>query len=191
MIQIGKTLVSEDVLEKQFVCNISACKGECCVAGDAGAPVLEEEVKILNDIYPKIKHMLRPEGVKAIEEQGTCTLSDFEEYETALVHQKECAFVLISEDGVTTCGIEKAYNEGLIDFKKPVSCHLYPVRIQKYSTFSAVNYHAWDICDDACSLGKELQVPVYKFLKEALERRFGQKWYAELKQVAEVWSQQK
>jgi len=191
MIQIGKTLVSEDVLEKEFVCNISACKGECCVAGDAGAPVLESEITQLNEVYPKIKHLLRKEGVEAIEKQGTYTTSEFGDHETTLVNNKECAFVLFDDKGITSCGIEKAYNDGLVSFKKPISCHLYPVRIQDYAEFSAVNYSSWDICDDACTLGKTLQVPVYKFLKEALINRFGKHWYTELEKVAVEWSKTK
>jgi len=191
MFQIGKTIVSEEVLEKDFVCNISACKGECCVAGDAGAPVLDEEIKKLNEIYPKVKHLLRPEGVKAIEEQGTYTTSEFGEHETTLVNNKECAFVTFDENGITSCGIEQGYNKGLVDWKKPISCHLYPIRVQDYEEFSAVNYNTWDICDDACSLGKELQVPVYKFLKNALILKFGENWYLELEKVAKEWKRQK
>ncbi len=191
MFQIGKTIVSEEVLQKDFVCNISACKGECCVAGDAGAPVLEEEIVKLNNVYPKIKHLLRPEGIAAIEQQGTYTTNDFGEHETTLVNDKECAFVTFDSNGVTSCGIEQAYNQGLVDWKKPISCHLYPIRVQDYSEFSAVNYNQWDICDDACVLGKELQVPVYKFLKNALILKFGENWYLELERVAEEWRKQK
>ncbi|MDO6736981.1 DUF3109 family protein [Wenyingzhuangia sp. 2_MG-2023] len=191
MFQIGKTIVSEEVIENDFVCNISACKGECCVAGDAGAPVLDEEIEKLNSVYPKIKHLLRPEGVKAIEEQGTYTTSPFGEHETTLVNDKECAFVTSDEKGITSCGIEQAYNKGLVDWKKPISCHLYPIRVQDYTEFAAVNYNKWDICDDACTLGKELQVPVYKFLKNALILKFGENWYMELEKVAEEWKKQK
>lgn len=187
MFQIGKTIVSEEVLEKDFVCNISACKGECCVSGDAGAPVLEEETKNLNEVYPKIKHLLRPEGISAIEEQGTFTISEYGERETTLVNGKECAFVTFDHKGISSCGIEQAYNQGLVDWKKPISCHLYPIRVQDYAEFSAVNYNTWDICDDACVLGKELQVPVYKFLKNALILKFGNNWYLELEKVAEEW----
>ncbi len=190
MFQIGKTIVSEEVVEKDFVCNISACKGECCVAGDAGAPVLDEEISKLNEVYPKIKHLLRKEGIEAIEEQGTYTTSEFGEHETTLVNNKECAFVTFDDNGITSCGIEQAYNKGLVDWKKPISCHLYPIRVQDYSEFSAVNYNTWDICDAACTLGKELKVPVYKFLKNALILKFGENWYLELEKVAEEWKKQ-
>lgn len=191
MFQIGNTIVSEEVLEKDFVCNISACKGECCVAGDAGAPVLNKEREKLNEVYPKIKHLLRPEGIAAIDKYGTYTTSESGEHETTLVNDKECAFVTFDEKGITSCGIEQGYNKGLVDWKKPISCHLYPIRVQDYDEFSAVNYNTWDICDDACTLGKELQVPVYKFLKNALILKFGENWYMELEKVAEEWKKNK
>jgi hypothetical protein len=185
MFQLGKTIVSEDLIEKEFVCNLGACKGECCIAGEAGAPVTAEEVDILKDIYPKVKPFLRPEGVEAIEAQGTHVVSDLDELETPLVNGKECAYVTFSQNGIAGCGIEDAYNAGAIAWKKPISCHLYPVRVQDYSEFAAVNYHKWPICNDACSLGQELKVPVYKFVKEALIRKFGENWYAELEKVAQ------
>ena len=185
MFQLGKTIISEDILEKEFVCNLSACKGECCIAGDAGAPLLKEETKILEKIYSKIKPFLRSEGIASIEQQGTWVTSDFGELETPLVNDAECAYVIFDEKGTALCGIEEAYNQKIIDWKKPISCHLYPVRVQDYSEFSALNYHQWDICNSACSLGKELQVPIYIFLKEALIRRFGENWYQELTNIAE------
>ena len=185
MFQLGKTIVSEEIIEKDFVCNLSACKGTCCVEGAAGAPLEEDETKILEDIYDKVKPFLRPEGIKAIEEQGTWIKSDFGELETPLVNDAECAYVIFDEKQTALCAIEEAYNQDLVDWKKPISCHLYPIRVKDYSEFAAVNYNKWDICDDACSLGKELQVPVYKFVKEALIRKFGKHWYAELEKVAE------
>jgi hypothetical protein len=184
MFQLGKTIVSEIIIEKEFVCNLGACKGACCIEGDAGAPVTKEEVDILKDIYPKVKPYLRSEGIKVIEELGTHIITELSEIETPLVNGKECAYVTISETGITGCGIEEAYNDGKIGFKNPISCHLYPVRVQDYSEFAAVNYHKWPICDDACTLGKELKVPVYKFVKEALIRKFGENWYLELEKIA-------
>ena len=190
MFQLGKTIVSEDILEKEFVCNLSACKGACCVDGDAGAPLSEEETKILEDIFPKVKSYLRPEGIAAIEAQGAWVAGADGELETPLIDNKDCAYVIF--DGETAlCGIEQAYNEGVLDWKKPVSCHLYPIRVKDFSEFAAVNYDKWDICDDACALGKELEVPVYKFVKEALIRRFGPDWYSELELVATEWQKQK
>ena len=185
MFQVGKTLVSEDILEKEFVCNLSACKGSCCIEGEAGAPLLLEETSVLEDIYPMVKPFLRKEGIQAIESQGTWIKNDFGDIETPLVNNAECAYVTFNDKGYASCGIEDAYNQGVIPWKKPISCHLYPIRTRDYSEFSAVNYHKWEICDDACSLGKELQVPVYKFLKDALIRRFGENWYDALEKVAQ------
>ncbi len=184
MFQLGKTIVSEDIIDNDFVCNISACKGACCIDGDAGAPVEAQETEILQGIYPKVKPFLRPEGIAAIENQGVYTVSEDGEFETPLIDGKDCAYVIFDTNKVALCAIEEAYNQGEISWKKPVSCHLYPVRVQDYSEFSAVNYHKWQICDDACTLGKSLQVPIYKFVKEALIRKFGEDWYTELEQVA-------
>ncbi|AFL80492.1 Protein of unknown function (DUF3109) [Aequorivita sublithincola DSM 14238] len=184
MFQLGKTIVSEDLITKDFVCNLNACKGACCIEGEAGAPISKEEVAILKEIYPKVKPFLRPEGIAAIEKQGTHIETENNELETPLVEGKECAYVTFTDKGIASCGIEDAFNAGAIDFRKPISCHLYPVRVQDYSEFSAVNYHRWPICDDACTLGKELQVPVYKFTKAALIRKFGENWYAELEKIA-------
>lgn len=184
MFQLGKTIVSEDLIEKDFVCNLGACKGECCIAGEAGAPVSMEETKILENIYQKVKPFLRPEGIASIEAQGTYITTDLNELETPLVNGKECAYVTFNANGTAGCGIEDAYNAGAIDFRKPISCHLYPVRVQDYSEFAAVNYHKWPICNDACTLGASLKVPVYKFVKDALIRKFGEHWYAELEIVA-------
>jgi len=183
MFQLGKTIVSEEILERDFVCNLSACKGNCCIDGDAGAPLSAEETKIMEEIYPKVKPYLRPEGIAAIEAQGTWVKGEDGDFETTLIEGKDCAYVIF--DGATAlCGIEQAYNEGIVSWKKPVSCHLYPIRVKDFSEFTAVNYDKWDICNDACTLGKELQVPVYKFVKEALGRRFGEDWYLELEKVA-------
>ena len=185
MFQLGKTIVSEDIIEKDFVCNLSACKGACCIDGDAGAPLTEDETKILKDIYPKVKPFLREEGIQVIEEHGTHIITAFGDLETPLIEGADCAYVIYDDNKTALCGIEEAYNKGEISWKKPISCHLYPIRVKEYSEFSAVNYNRWDICDDACTLGKELQVPVYKFVKEALIRKFGANWYKELEQVAQ------
>ena len=127
---------------------------------------------------------MRKEGIEAIENQGTWITSDLGDLETPLVNGAECAYVTFDEKGTALCGIEEAYNKGVVDWKKPISCHLYPIRVKDYNEFSAVNYHKWQICDDACTLGKELQVPVYKFVKEALIRKFGECWYRELEEIA-------
>lgn len=185
MFQLGKTIVSEDLLEKDFVCNLAACKGACCIDGDAGAPLELQETKIMQDIYPKIKPFLRQEGIDAIEAQGKFITTEDGEFETPLIDGADCAYVIFDKKGTALCAFEEAYNQGETDWKKPVSCHLYPVRVKEYSEFSALNYHKWEICDAACTLGKELQVPVYKFVKQALIRKFGEDWYMELEKVAE------
>ena len=190
MIQIDDKLISEDLFSEEFVCNLAKCKGICCVDGDAGAPLDEDETKILDEIYPKIKSYLRPEGIQAIEEQGTYTL-DFEgDLVTPLVNNAECAYVIFDEKGYTKCAIEKAYEDGVIDWQKPISCHLYPIRITEYSNFSAINYHEWDICSDACTLGKELGVKVYQFLKKPLIRKYGEEFYQTLSKAAEEWEKE-
>ena len=190
MIQIDDKLISEDLFSEEFVCNLAKCKGICCVEGDAGAPLDEEETHILDEIYPKIKPYLRPEGIQAIEGQGTYTL-DFEgDLVTPLVNNAECAYVIFDEKGYTKCAIEKAYEDGVIDWQKPISCHLYPIRITEYSNFSAINYHEWDVCSDACTLGKELGVKVYQFLKKPLIRKYGEDFYQTLSEAAEEWEKE-
>jgi len=185
MFQLGKTIISEDIIEKDFVCNLNACKGACCIKGDAGAPLDKKEVELLDKIYPKIKPYLRKEGISAIEEQGASTIGEDGEFETPLINGEDCAYVIFDDKKVALCAIEEAYNQGDVSFKKPVSCHLYPIRIKDYSEFSAVNYHQWQVCNDACTLGKEMQIPVYKFVKQALIRKFGEGWYSELEEFAQ------
>lgn len=183
MIKIDDKLVADDIIENDFVCNLSACKGACCVKGDAGAPVEEPEEQILEEIYSEVKPYLRDEGINAIEEQGKTVRSSFDELETPLVNGEECAYVTFDERGTALCGIEKAYRDGKIDFKKPISCELYPIRLTKLTSVIALNYDRWDICDPACQLGDELQVPIYKFAREALARKFGEQWYQKLEKA--------
>jgi hypothetical protein len=187
MILIDDVLISDDVVEKQFVCNIKKCKGICCVEGDSGAPVEKSETKILKKIYPKIKKYLLPEGIKAIEEQGTFVDEpddEYTSYATPLIDGGACAYVNYEKDGTISCGIEKAWKDGVTDFQKPISCHLYPIRLKPMDTVTAMNYDVWDICSDACKLGKNLKVPVYVFLKEALIRKFGEEFYETLDHAA-------
>lgn len=191
MIQIDDKLISEDIFSEEFVCNLSKCKGACCVEGDVGAPLDKEETKILEDIYAKIKPYLTAEGIKAIEEQGTWTTDPHDgDYVTPMVEDRECVYVTYDEKGITKCGIEKAFEDGAVDWQKPISCHLYPIRVSEYSSFSALNYHEWPICHDACILGKELQVPVYKFLKTPLIRKYGEDFYTVLSEAAEEWKKE-
>ncbi|MCO6499907.1 MAG: DUF3109 family protein [Vicingus serpentipes] len=182
MIQIGETVVSELLLEKNFVCNLNACKGACCVEGDAGAPLEENELEELEKAYPIVKEYLSEKSIAALEED-LYTLDNDGEYVTQLVDNKECAFVMFDEKNIAKCSIEQAYLDKKISFKKPISCHLFPVRLSKLKHYTAVNYAYWSICDDACKLGDELKVKTYQFLKEPLIRRFGKKWFEELELV--------
>lgn len=178
-------MVSDDIREKEFVCNLEKCKGACCVEGDYGAPLEEDELEVLKKIYPKIKSYLTQDGIKAIEEQGTHVIDPDGDYSTPTIGGRECAYAHYDAKGILKCGIEEAYKDGKIKYKKPISCHLYPIRITKKKDFEAVNYHKWNICSPACALGKELQVPLYKFLKDPLIRKYGKSWYNELVSVIE------
>jgi len=182
MIQIGDTVISELLLDNKFICNLEACKGACCIEGDAGAPLDEDELQELVDVFEHVKPYLSEKAIAALEED-LYTIDSDGDYVTQLVDGKECAFVSFKEDGTTQCSIEQAHKDGETDFKKPISCHLFPVRLNKYKDFTAVNYAYWDICDDACILGEKLGVPTYKFLKEPLIRKFGEDWFKELELV--------
>lgn len=185
MIAIKDKLVSRDLVEKEFVCNLKKCKGMCCVLGDEGATVEEDEAKIMEEIYEKVKPYLTEKGISEIEANGKVVKDKKGIWATPLVEGKECAYVAFDDQGVALCGIEMAHRDGKIDFKKPVSCHLYPVRVKRYEMYEAVNYEKWDICSPACSLGKELGVPVYQFLKEPLIRKYGEEFYEELDRTAQ------
>ncbi len=179
MIQIDKTIVSFEVLKKKFECNLSKCKGACCILGDSGAPLEESETEILDKIFTKIKPYLRKEGIESIEKQGTWVIDSDGDMVTPLIEGKECAYVVFDGD-IALCGIEKAWFDKKIKFRKPISCHLYPVRVKKYAEFDAVNYNEWDICKDAVIQGEKNNSELYLYLKEPLVRKFGKKWYEEL-----------
>ena len=185
MLEIEGKLISEDVLEKGFICDLSKCKGACCVEGDAGAPITQEEEielkKILNDVKP----YMNEEGIKAIEANGVAVLDAENDLTTTLVNNKECAFSF-KEKGIVKCSIERAHNDGKISFKKPISCHLFPIRTTTYKDFEAINYEQIKICKSACACGSKLKVPLYIFLKEPLIRKYGKDWYDELIKVASL-----
>lgn len=185
-----KILVSLDVIEEQFLCNLNACKGACCWEGDSGAPLEAEELTILDKIYDTIKPYLRQEGIKAIEEQGKYVFIEqgaYTEFATPLVDNAACAYMTIDKKGIAKCGIEQAFRDGKVDFPKPISCHLYPIRTTDYGDIEAVNYERWDICSAACTAGKKAKLSVYKFLKEPLIRKYGEAIYDEIDAVAEDW----
>lgn len=180
MILVDNAVISDDIKEQFFVCDLNACKGACCVEGDLGAPLEESELKELEDAFEAVKPYLSEEGLKAIEKSGLY-IKDFEgDFSTSTINDRECAFAIYDKDKVLKCGIEQAYFDGKTSFRKPVSCHLYPIRITKYDHYDALNYDRWDICSAACALGDKLGVPVYKFLKDALIRKYGEAWYQEL-----------
>lgn len=180
MIEIDEVIVTDAVLKEQFVCDLNKCKGACCVEGDLGAPLEEDELEQLDKNYDAIAPYLTAQGRKEIELQGKYIMDWEDEYSTPTLDGKECAYAVWDDRGILGCGIEKAHIDGKLDFKKPISCHLYPIRVSKLSIGTALNYDEWDICSDACTLGKELKVPVYKFLKAPLIRMLGEEWYEKL-----------
>ncbi len=190
MIAIEKTLVSLDLIEKQFVCDIQACKGACCVAGDSGAPLDKEELPILEEILDKVKPYMSLKGLKAVDKTGCYVVDSDGDYTTTLVAPgKECAFVVFDENKVAKCAIEMAWMDKKINWQKPISCHLYPVRITKHKAYDAVNYEKWEVCKPACACGEKMKVPVYKFLKKPLIRKYGKDWYKQLEKSAKLVSE--
>jgi len=180
MLQIGKTIISQEIFDFCFLCDLKKCKGACCVEGDAGAPLELDECNFLEDNIDIIKPYLSEEGLNAIENQHVFILDDFGDgFVTPLINEKDCAFSY-KEDGITYCAIEKAFIDKKVSLRKPISCYLYPIRITKYKEFEAINYHKWDICNDACVNGKREKVALYKFLKEPLIVKYGKEWYNDL-----------
>lgn len=190
MLQIQDTIVSFDVLERRFLCDLAKCKGECCIEGDSGAPLEDDEIPILERLVEVVWDQLSEESKKVIKEQGVWYTDVMGDKVTSIVNGKECVFTTIDKDGMCKCALEVAYREGRSDFYKPISCHLYPVRLDKVGESIAVNYHKWDVCKCARKLGSINDLPVYKFLKEPLIRRFGQAWYDELELCAEELKKQ-
>ena len=191
MFHIGNTIVSLDVLEKEFCCDLDSCKGCCCIEGDAGAPLTDEEETQIIQILPILLPEMRKEAREIVEQKGISYLDPTGEKVTQIIAGKDCVFARTDHNGWCYCVIERAFNEGKTDFKKPLSCHLYPIRLSEHPTFTAVEYHRWDICHTARQCGRKLHLPIYKFLKEPLIRRFGEDWYNELCLVAEEWNKQK
>ena len=192
MLEIGgDTLVSLDVVEKEFVCHLEACLGACCIEGDAGAPLEEGERQQLEEVLPYIWDDLLPAAQEVIREQGVSYIDEEGDEVTSIVNGKDCVFTCYGANGMCHCAVEKAFREGRIGFYKPVSCHLYPIRVKKYDTFTALNYNRWKICKAAEVLGRREGVKVYQFLKEPLVRRFGEAWYRELDFVAAEYERQK
>ncbi|MDR1499628.1 MAG: DUF3109 family protein [Tannerellaceae bacterium] len=189
MLKIGDTLVSLDLLERQFACDIAVCRGACCVEGDAGAPLDDDELHALREVLPVVWDDLAPEAREVISKQGVAYMDEEGDMVTSIVNGKDCVFTRY-DSGVCGCAIEKAWSEGRTDFRKPISCHLYPVRVKSYGTYRAVNYNRWHICRPAEALGRRENMPLYRFIKEALIRKFGKAWYEELDLCAGEWMRQ-
>lgn len=189
MLIIDDKLISDELLNEEFVCNLNACKGACCWEGDYGAPLEVEEVVILKAIFDKVKPYLTAAGLEVLEREGTAVYSDdSESFIAPLVEGRNCAYLHFDALGIAKCGLETAWREGATDFRKPISCHLYPIRVKKNPEqgFEALNYDRWEICSAACTLGKQLKVPVYEFAKEALIRQYGEAFYEELDAAAKA-----
>lgn len=185
MIAIDHVLLSDEVVEAEFVCDLNSCKGGCCVDGDCGAPLTKEETTIISEIYPVVKPYLSQEYINEIETQGTHTTDDEFGYVTPTVNGGICVYAYTDNAGIVKCAIEKAWKDGKINFQKPISCHLYPIRIKEHPGYETVNYEPRKkLCKPACKLGKQLKVPVYKFLKGSIVRKYGEEFYEALDAVA-------
>lgn len=180
MLIVQDCIISEDIADKCFCCDLAQCKGQCCVEGDCGAPLLESEIPILEKILPIVEPYMTEAGRQVVHSEGVSALDNAAEPCTPLVNDRECAYVAWGEDGTAFCAIEQAYRDGKIDWQKPISCHLYPLRIDEYGEFKSINYHRWDVCRCAMKKGKECGVPLYIYLREPLIRHFGEEWYSEL-----------
>lgn len=187
MLQIQNALVSLDLAEEFFCCDLDQCLGACCIEGDAGAPVTPEEIMKLEEVLPDIKADLMPRAVEAIEEEGVAYTDEEGDLVTTIIDGRNCAFSCYAEGGKCLCAIDKAYREGRVGWRKPISCYLYPLRLTEYPTFTAVNYHRWKICRPAVANGKRLGIRLYQAMKEPLIARFGPEWYAELCEACEAW----
>lgn len=183
LVEIENKIVSTQLFEEKFVCDLNACKGACCVQGDAGAPLTFEEVDILEDIYDDVKPFMRPEGIAVVEESGVFYLDRDNEPVTSLVNGEECVFVYFDKNGIAKCAVEQAHADGKVSFLKPISCHLYPIRVKKFDDTVALNYNEWSVCEPACVCGEALNVPVYRFLKGPIIRAFGETFFKELEIV--------
>jgi len=180
MLSIDHVIISDRVLNQYFACDIFACKGMCCIEGDAGAPLEEEEISIIEDFWDDIKPYISKEGIEIIEKNGVFDYDADGVLVTPLVNDKECAFVCFDEN-IAKCAIEKAFLAGKTDFKKPISCHLYPIRIKKFGYYEQLNYHCWDVCEPARKQGNSLKITVFEYLLEPLTRRYGKEWVEKVK----------
>lgn len=185
MIAIEHVLLSDEVVTQQFVCDLQSCKGGCCVEGDCGAPLTEEETGIIKKVYPLVKKYLSAQAIHEIKKQGTHTVDSEFGYVTPTIDGGVCVYAYKDEQNIIKCGIEKAWKKGIIDFQKPLSCHLFPIRIKESEGYEMVNYQPRKkLCNPACKLGSRLKIPVYKFLEQALKRKYGDEFFETLEAVA-------
>ncbi|MFA6701326.1 MAG: DUF3109 family protein [Dysgonamonadaceae bacterium] len=185
MIQVQDTIISDDIFEECFICDLCKCKGQCCVDGESGAPLLQEEFEQIQRILPQIWDDLSDKAKELIDKQGIAYTDYDGELVTSIINGEECVFTFFDSDGICKCTIDNAYRAGKIDVEKPISCHLYPIRINQYKDYAAVNYHRWSVCKPAAELGNREGVRIYQYLKEPLIRRFGKEWYHEVCEAAE------
>lgn len=190
MFLIQDTLVSLDVIEKDFCCDLKACCGNCCIEGDAGAPINDDELNEIEKILPIVLPRMSRKARKVVEQQGLSYIDPSGERVLSIVDNRECVFMQRDENRCCYCLLEQAYEQGLTQWRKPVSCALYPIRLTKVGERVGVEYNRWDICYPARLLGKKEHIAVYQFLKEPLIRRFGQEWYDELVLTANEWKKQ-
>ncbi len=188
IIEHGDTLISSEVFSSQFVCNLNACKGACCIEGDRGAPLDTEDIEQINKNLDLIRPYMNAQGLELLESEGFHEGEEIEDIATTCLPTGECVFVY-KENGILGCAIEKSFKAGHSTYYKPGSCHLYPIRLGRIGKFESLNYHKWDICKAACALGKELNVPVFQFLKDPLTRKYGEAWYADLESIYQEFLQ--
>lgn len=194
MIAIDKVLISDEVVDEKFVCDLTKCKGGCCEDGDAGAPLEVKELNHLIELYDSVKEYMTPEGIKEVEKVGKYVYDQEFGWVTPTIKSKMCAYGYRDKQGIIKCAIEQAYNDGKINWKKPISCHLFPIRTKKSrdGKMEYVNYEPReDLCAAACKLGKKLKVPVYVFLKDAITRKYGEEFYKTLEATAEYMKEAK
>jgi len=183
MLSIDNTLISEDITSKKFLCDLNACKGACCVAGDSGAPLEKKEIAVLKKAYSNVKPYMTKEGIESVEKYGVSVIDSDGDDTTTLVDNKQCAFVCF-ENEIAKCSIEKAWKEKKTDFQKPISCHLYPIRITSKKKYDIITYERWKVCKPACACGDKMDLPIYKFVKPALIRKYGDAWFKKLEIAA-------
>lgn len=191
MIEIEDKIISDDLFEKKFVCDLQKCKGVCCVEGDSGAPLTKKEISDIDKNISKIKTEMSPTGLSILEKKDFYYVDSDGDQVTSLINEKECVFVVYDQNKIAKCSIESAFRKNKINFNKPISCHLYPIRVKNHENFQAINVDSWHICQPACKCGTELNVPVFKFLKNAIVRSWGLNFFQQLDSVYDQFFNQK